>query len=240
MLFYYIRHADPIYSPDSLTDLGRMQADALKSRFAAHGLDKIYASSSIRAQLTAEPTAKMLKKDVEILDWAHETKAWNQLSLVKEDGNRTWHFCYPKSIEVMASAEMYAFGERWYEHPYFAGSLCGEGIERIKREADALFLSLGYRHDRERRVYIPEKPNEERVALFAHEGFGLAFLSAVLDIPYPSFCTHFGIGHSMVTIIDFRVCGEIGCVIPKVISHSNDSHIFAGRLPTKYNNGIYI
>ena len=32
MLFFYIRHGDPIYSPDSLTPLGRRQAEALGRR----------------------------------------------------------------------------------------------------------------------------------------------------------------------------------------------------------------
>ena len=29
MLLYYVRHGDPIYNPDSLTELGHSQADAL-------------------------------------------------------------------------------------------------------------------------------------------------------------------------------------------------------------------
>ena len=62
MLFFYIRHGDPIYQPDSLTPLGEYQAEAVKSRLGQFGLDKIYASSSNRAILTATPTAKMLKK----------------------------------------------------------------------------------------------------------------------------------------------------------------------------------
>lgn len=37
MLFYYIRHGDPIYDPDSLTPLGKRQAEALGKRLATHG-----------------------------------------------------------------------------------------------------------------------------------------------------------------------------------------------------------
>ena len=64
MLFFYIRHGDPIYNPDSLTPLGLEQAEAIKYRLARYGLDKIYASSSNRAMLTAKPTAELLKKEV--------------------------------------------------------------------------------------------------------------------------------------------------------------------------------
>ena len=45
MLFFYIRHGDPIYQPDSLTPLGEYQAEAVKSRLGQFGLDKIYAST---------------------------------------------------------------------------------------------------------------------------------------------------------------------------------------------------
>ena len=31
MLFYYVRHGDPIYTPDSLTELGHRQAEAVAS-----------------------------------------------------------------------------------------------------------------------------------------------------------------------------------------------------------------
>ena len=56
MLFYYVRHGDPIYNPDSLTEFGHAQAEALAKRLSILGFDKIYASSSNRARQTAEPT----------------------------------------------------------------------------------------------------------------------------------------------------------------------------------------
>ena len=34
MLLFYLRHGDPIYSPDSLTALGERQAEALGRRLA--------------------------------------------------------------------------------------------------------------------------------------------------------------------------------------------------------------
>ena len=45
---------------------------------------------------------------------------------------------------------------------------------------------------------------DKRVALFAHQGFGLAFLSRVLGIPYPMFSTQFDMGHSGMTVIEFK------------------------------------
>ena len=64
MLLYFVRHGDPTYRPDSLTELGHKQADALAKRLAMHGIDEIYSSSMNRAVLTATPLAKLLNKEI--------------------------------------------------------------------------------------------------------------------------------------------------------------------------------
>ena len=60
MLLYIIRHGDPDYSTDTLTEKGVLQAEAVGKRLAATGIDKIYSSPMGRARLTAEPTCRLL------------------------------------------------------------------------------------------------------------------------------------------------------------------------------------
>ena len=91
MLFFYIRHGDPIYDPDSLTPLGHRQAEAVAKRLSLYGLDEIYASTSNRAVLTATPTSEMLKKPITELDWANEAHAWEELTVKTPEGKR-WLF----------------------------------------------------------------------------------------------------------------------------------------------------
>ena len=76
MILYYIRHGDPIYNPDSLTELGHKQAKALSDRLKLYGLDEVYVSSSNRARQTAEPTCFALGKEPIVLDWANEAYVW--------------------------------------------------------------------------------------------------------------------------------------------------------------------
>jgi probable phosphoglycerate mutase len=102
---------------------------------------------------------------------------------------------------------------------------------------DEFFRSLGYEHDREKGSYKVLFENKKRVALFAHQGFGLAFLSSVLDIPYPLTCTRFDLGLSSVTVIVF---GDEGEVYPKMLQMSNDSHLYKEEILTGYNRGIDI
>ena len=41
MLLFLIRHGDPIYDPDSLTPLGKKQAEAVAKRLALYGKSKL-------------------------------------------------------------------------------------------------------------------------------------------------------------------------------------------------------
>ena len=72
MLLYIVRHGQPIYGPDTLTELGRKQAEALADRFAVHGLDRIFSSPMGRARETAQPTADRLGLPVKIEYWTRE------------------------------------------------------------------------------------------------------------------------------------------------------------------------
>ena len=72
MLLYYIRHGDPIYSPDSLTPLGEEQAESVARRLSRFGVDEIYSSPSNRAMRTADATCRLLGKEMHTLDFLNE------------------------------------------------------------------------------------------------------------------------------------------------------------------------
>ena len=232
MLLFYVRHGDPIYNPDSLTILGEAQADAVKHRLCQFGLDKIYSSDSNRAYLTAKPTADLLRLEIEQLPWCNEGLIYDEMKVKTPDGNYAWVFWNYETRLQLVKDEVRSLGKKWYEHPMFEGTKYKQGMERIQRETDNFMLNLGYRHDHENNVYIREARKYNRVALFAHEGFGAAFLSCLLDIPYPEFSTHFTMTHSGMTVIEFSENHDI--IVPRMLTLSNDSHIIAQRLPLKY------
>ena len=98
-------------------------------------------------------------------------------------------------------------------------------------------MKLGYKHISNGK-YEVINDNSERVAMFAHQGFGLAFLSVILDLPYPFISTHFDMCHSGITVIEFK--NENGYAYPKILTLSNDSHLFKEEVLTKYNHEIDI
>lgn len=234
MLFFYIRHGDPVYNPDSLTVLGEKQADALAKRLSLYGVDKVYSSTLNRAIQTAKPTCEFLKKDMELLDFANESHAWNDLTIQRE-GAKRWLFQDDETKLLFADKSIISLGHNWYEHSEMMEYK--NGIDRIYNESFEFFKTLGYEHIRHTGKYKVVKSNDERIALFAHQGFGLAFLSVILDIPYPIFANHFDMCHTGMTVIEFKE--KNGFAIPKVLTLSSDSHLYREGIPTKYNNELY-
>ncbi len=234
MLFFYVRHGDPTYSPDALTPLGRRQAEAVGRRLARFGLDRIYASTSTRAIQTAEPASEMLKLPITQLDWCNESHAWRDYAITMDDGRHTWCFSFKEIQQIFSDQSVQDLGTAWFTDERLAKYDFGKGEERICQESDAFFAELGYQRVGKSGVYQVTKPNNnERVALFAHQGFGLAFLSHLLHIPYPTFVTHFDISHSNMTVIDFAE--RDGFAVPKVLTWSSDGHLYAENLPTAYH-----
>ena len=239
MLFYYIRHGEPLGVPDySLTPLGREQAKALAKRLCLFGIDRVFASPTLRTMQTAQPICDLLGKEITPCDWADEGIVWNEFTVPHPKYEHTWAFFDPKYLEIFSSPEVRALGEKWYEHPELAGLNFKAGVERVNAAVDEFFLSLGFRHDRENVRYevVGEHLNRDRVALFAHQGFGMSFFSSMLDIPYPMFCTRFDFSHSSMSVINFEPRGKY--VYPHVLQTANDSHLYREGIITGYHNAI--
>ncbi|MGD9909899.1 MAG: histidine phosphatase family protein [Candidatus Izemoplasmatales bacterium] len=221
MIFIYIRHGDPIYDPDSLTDLGKDQAEDVAKYLLKYGADKLYSSTSNRAILTAKPSAEILGKEIWPLDFASEYHVWDKLTFETPTG-KEWLFKLSEIKELFHSKEMIDLGYEWYKHPTFVNKSYEEEIKRIQTESDHFFDSLGYQHLGNGKYKIIQE-TDDKIVMFAHQGFGLAFLSLVLGIPYPHFCTHFNLGHAEITIIEFK--NECGYSYPKVKTLCYDGHL---------------
>ena len=87
---------------------------------------------------------------------------------------------------------------------------------------------LGYKKDGA--IYRITEPNDKRIALFCHEGFGTTLLSYLLNVSPLVFWASFGISHSGVTVLDFQNNAD-GFTAPRCLCLSDLSHLYADRLP---------
>ena len=83
MKLVIIRHGDPDYEKDSLTEVGFKEAELLSERVCKMNVKAFYVSPLGRARATAEPSLKKLRRDAEVLDWLREFPA----EMPDESGN---------------------------------------------------------------------------------------------------------------------------------------------------------
>lgn len=140
MLLYYIRHGEPLGVPDhSLTPLGREQAKALAKHLCLFGIDRVFASPTLRTMQTAQPICDLLGKEITPCDWADEGVVWNEFTVPHPKYEHTWAFFDPRYLEIFSSPEVRALGEKWYEHPELAGLNFKAGVERVNAAVDEFF-----------------------------------------------------------------------------------------------------
>ena len=72
MKLLIVRHADPDYSIDSLTETGWKEAALLAQRLKREDVKAFYCSPLGRARDTASLTLKAMEREAEILPWLRE------------------------------------------------------------------------------------------------------------------------------------------------------------------------
>ena len=234
MLLFIIRHGDPIYNPDTLTPKGKLQAAAMGKRLAVHGIDRVFASPNGRARETAQPTCDLLGLTAEIEPWTSEDLTWRDFSREDDKGRRYWSFMIPAHYLL---SDPVALSDHWYESHLFDDTNAKAGYERVVNESNAFLAKLGY--VREGNLYRIERENNDRVALFCHQGFALTELSNLLGIHPVHFWASFDISHSGLTILNFAN-DPSGYTAPRCLTLSDLGHIYKDGLPMVYNNRLQI
>lgn len=175
MKILIIRHGDPDYDKDSLTEKGWKEAELLSNRIAAMDIKDFYVSPLGRARDTANVTLNKVKRTAEVLPWLREFHApiydetlgrericWDFLpqdwTVVKEYYNKDlWH-----NAPVMKKANVIAEANKVYE-----------GMDRIIEK---------HGYVREGNLYRAVNPNRDTIALFCHFGVECVILSHLLGI----------------------------------------------------------
>ena len=107
MLLYIVRHGDPNYVDDCLTEKGILQAEAVGKRIAASGINQIYSSPMGRAKQTAEPACRLLGLEYEIEDWTREIETAIKTTYPEHKGSRgiIEEHVYMKSVRMSVMGE---------------------------------------------------------------------------------------------------------------------------------------
>ena len=230
MLLYIIRHGDPDYATDTLTERGKLQAEAVGKRMLAAKIDRIFTSPMGRARETAAPACRMLGLTAQVEDWAAEIG--EELKTTYPDGKRMSLTFVPNHLYRENGGISLDF-DAAYTHPAVMASGMRDAVPRIARDGDAFLERLGYKAEDGNYRILWE--NTEKVALFCHSAMARAWLSNLLHIPLHMMWSNFLYTHTGVTVLEFRNYAS-GVTAPRCLCYADMSHLYAEGLDMIYDN----
>lgn len=190
MKLILIRHGDPDYVNDTLTERGRIEAELLADWLSTMRIDKIYVSPKGRAQATASYTLEKTGMTAETLPWLREfwakSRIWEDPELEaampyeserqKTAGRPIWDIL-PAYLDDRPD---YFHPEDWRNTEVCAHGNMVEIYHEVTTEFDKLLAAHGY--VRAGRNYRVERGNSDTLVFFCHAGIGCVLLSHLLSI----------------------------------------------------------
>ena len=177
MRLLIIRHGDPDYEKDSLTEKGWREAALLADRIARLDVAAFYVSPLGRAKDTASLTLKKMNREAVICDWLKEF--WPLINRPDAIGVRktlAWDWL----PEDWTKKEAYFLRDGWADTEVMREGGVKEEYETVMRNFDAVLADHGY--VREGEYYKVERSNRDTIVFFCHFGLECVLLSRLMNV----------------------------------------------------------
>ena len=229
MRIIFVRHGEPDYEHDCLTETGVIQAGQAAIRLKEEGIEEIYASPLGRAHQTAEAASAVLGLPIHTLDYMRELH-WGSI-----DGNPLYHNGHPWDMaDELARQGWDLTDPGWRGHEFYSNNIVTAEVDEVAAQTDKWLLSLGYERQGAYYRNIREDNSQHTVALFSHGGSSAAAMGHILNLTFPYSCALFHIEFTGITIIRFnRNPGVISLPCLELANdgrHIRESYSFYHRL----------
>ena len=231
MRILIVRHGDPDYENDTLTEKGKREATLLAEKLKKEKIDYFYSSPLGRAKDTCMYVARAMgrEKDVAVMPFLREFDRPKSVVLPNgEEKVLIWDLL----PEFWTKQEDMYDRDNWANPPCFGYGNIKAEYDKVIQDFDALLAKHGYVRDGN--AYRVEKANTDTLIFFCHFGLEMMLLSRICNISPVILTHHFVALTSSVTtlyseerrkgIATFRCCG-----------FSDVSHLYAGDEPPSYS-----
>lgn len=175
MKILIIRHGDPDYSIDSLTEKGWREARYLSERIAKMDIKEFYVSPLGRAKDTASFTLEKMGRTAIECDWLEEFPP--KIHRPSREGlSRCWDWL----PQDWTGDERYYHYNTWYDTEIMREGHVKETYNSVTKSFDGLLASYGYVRDGH--LYRVEKANNDTIALFCHFALGCVLIGHLLGL----------------------------------------------------------
>ncbi|MBP5250208.1 MAG: histidine phosphatase family protein [Lachnospiraceae bacterium] len=202
MILVFVRHGEPDYEHDSLTEKGRREAELLGKRIATWNVKDFYVSPLGRAKDTAAPALRLTGKTAEELPWAKEFWYCSPDPVTHTD-----HLSWDYVPSLWTSQEKNFTLDDWVDAvPMKENPEIRIRRDEVCNELDKLLLRYGYRRDgliyrtvgrKQKNVIHTIAPGDTKnamtedmvtqgpvVVIFCHLGAACLMMSHLLNIPF--------------------------------------------------------
>ncbi len=176
MKLIFVRHADPDYEKDSLTEKGWREAKLLAARMKNIKADYCYLSPLGRARDTASFSLKEMNMEATVLPWLQEFPIKVNRPDSIDRGRMAWDWL-PEDWTVYD--DFYDW-KKWTSHPAFVKAGVGDEAAYVLKEFDSLLENHGYVKDN--KLFRVTEANDKTLVFFCHFGIECLLLSYLLSI----------------------------------------------------------
>lgn len=176
MKLLIVRHGDPDYEKDSLTEKGWREAEYLAEKLEKIDAAAYYVSPLGRAKDTASCTLKRVHKKAVECEWLREFQPSIWRPDVKENKTIVWDWL----PEDWMKEEKFFQEKRWYETDVMREGAVKEEYQWVTNQLDLLLQHHGYQRDGY--FYQVINGNNDTIVLFCHFGLECVLLSHLLNV----------------------------------------------------------
>lgn len=227
MKLIIVRHGDPDYSIDSLTEKGRHEAILLAERLSKLDITAFFCSPLGRAAATAEPTLKKMHRTAETKKWLEEFSGY---VIDPKTGEKR----IPWDLMPMywTNEPSYYSKDSWLKTPLMQSANVEQRYSEVCRGLDELLTEYGYK--RENAYYrVMQNSNSDTLVLFCHFGVECVLLSHLLGIsPLVLWQGFIALTSSVTTLITEE--REEGVAYFRCNGFSDISHLYAANEPPSF------
>lgn len=221
MRIVIVRHAEPDYEHNTITEKGRHEAELLSRALVKLKADEYYCSPLGRAQHTAAPTLELLGREAVTLDWMREFDAQMPDPDTREIRSVAWDLMPRHWMDD----ERFFDPVRWRETPYAQSGDMLEKYDAVVRGLEEIIAKHGY--TRQGRYYVTKQGNEDCVVLFCHFGVGCVMLSHLLNMS-PFVLWHGTTALPTGVTVAVTEEREKGAAAFRMLTYGSLHHLYAG------------
>ena len=227
MKLLLIRHGDPDYTVDSLTEKGWREAEYLADMLCRMDIDYFYTSPYGRARDTASLTLNRLGRTAEVMPWLREF----DILIRRPDDHVRMRIPWDWLPQDWTRETVLYDKDHWQESEYMAPYHVGEEYRAVTDAFDELLARHGY--VREGGYYRAERPNHDTIAFFCHFGLSSVLLSHLWGVAPSTVWQNFCAAPTSVTTLVTEERRK-GIASFRMLSYGDTSHLYIKDEPPAF------